>query len=169
MKTTIQSIVIFLIIGIFVFRCHKEEENSIFSGKLVSNSACKNGLKKANMTISIPDTLSCIDYSFDDLSNKLVIKHINTGFNCCPDSLFCKISLRNDTISVQEFEAANLCKCNCLYDLDIEIFGVSTKKYQIRFIEPYSVGQERIAFEVDLGKNKNGSYCVTRKHYPWGL
>ncbi|MFA5420089.1 MAG: hypothetical protein WC341_16675, partial [Bacteroidales bacterium] len=62
---------------------------------------------------------------------------------------------------------STLCKCNCLYDLDIEINGIDAKIYQVEFIEPYSDEQEKIIFELDLTMEKEGSYCVTRKQYPW--
>jgi hypothetical protein len=172
MKTSINSILVFFFIGLIVISCEKENAKNKqlnLTGQLISNSTCKNGLKSTSATNITPDSLSCIDYSFDNLSNKLIIKHINAGFNCCPDSLYCNISLKNDTIVIQEFEAAALCDCNCLYDLDIEINGVDSKKYQIKLIEPYLSEQSEIIFEIDLTKNMNGSFCVTRKQYPWGM
>jgi hypothetical protein len=54
----------------------------------------------------------------------LTLKHVDAGFSCCPDSLYCNIGLKGDTILIQEFEKTAVCKCNCLYDLDIEINGV---------------------------------------------
>jgi hypothetical protein len=51
--------------------------------------------------------------------------------------------------------------------LDIEINGIDAKIYQVEFIEPYSDEQEKIIFELDLTMEKEGSYCVTRKQYPW--
>lgn len=169
MKEVINLIIIELIVAIVVLSC---EENSIkqsnLTGKLISNSACKS-LKSANVTEETPDSLSCIEYLFEASTNKLLIKHINAGFNCCPDSLYCNISVSSDTIVVQEIEKSALCDCDCLFDLDMEINGVDIKKYYIRFIEPYSGDQEQIIFEMDLTKKKEGSYCVVRKQYPWGL
>jgi len=110
-----------------------------------------------------------VDYSFNANTNTLTITHINAGFNCCPDSLYCKISKNIDTIIIQEFEKIPQCNCNCLYDLDIEINGVESKKYQIKFVEPYVGEQGKLEFEIDLKNNEIGSYCVTRKQYPWGI
>jgi hypothetical protein len=45
---------------------------------------------------------------------------------------------------------------------------VGSGKYVIRMIEPYSKNQAKIIFSIDLSKNKTGSFCVTRKNYPWG-
>jgi hypothetical protein len=77
--------------------------------------------------------------------------------------------LSNDTIIISEHEAKAQCNCNCLYDLDLVINGVDSKEYQIKFIEPYSGEQKKISFKIDLTKEKNGSFCVTRKSYPWGM
>jgi len=49
----------------------------------------------------------------------------------------------------------------------MEINGVDSKKYTIRFIEPYCGEKQKIIFGLDLAKDKNGSFCVTRKQYPW--
>ncbi|PIF04982.1 MAG: hypothetical protein CSA36_08870, partial [Draconibacterium sp.] len=142
------------------------------SGKITNSPACKDSRKSAdkidNVTC-IPDTLSCVEYSFDEEQSKLTLKHINSGFNCCPDSLLCKVKLAGDTILIKEFEKSTLCRCICLYDLDIEILGVTPKKYKIMFVEPYVWEMDEIIFEVDLTKNVVGKYCVVRKEYPWGI
>lgn len=169
MKTTINLILIFFFIGFI--SCEKGNDNTNqldLSGKLIKNSTCKSDFKSGTSTINTPDTLSCIEYSYDNSSNKLTIKHINSGFNCCPDSLYCDVKLNSDTIIIKEFEAAALCKCNCLYDLNIELNGVTSKKYQVRFIEPYIGEQEQLIFEIDLTKDIDGSFCLIRKQYPWG-
>lgn len=62
------------------------------------------------------------------------------------------------SIIVQEFEKSNNYKCDCLYDLDIEISGVKPKKYQVRLIEPYSGSQDKINFALDLPKDKNSLF-----------
>lgn len=144
------------------------ENQPTLTGKLISNTTCKL-LKSATNADYFSDTLSCIEYAFDSKTSLLAIRHINAGFNCCPDSLFCDVSINNNSIVIQEFENKALCKCNCLYDLNIELTGVEAKKYQVIFIEPYSGEGEKINFDMDLTKNNAGTYCVTRKHYPWGI
>jgi hypothetical protein len=169
MKTVIKLILIFLFIGLII-SCEENNNKQLdFVGKLISNSTCKNDLKSTTENLNTPDSLSCVDYTYDDVNNKLTIKHINAGFNCCPDSLYCDISLSNDMIIIEEYEKTHQCDCNCLYDLDIEINGVDLKIYQVKLIEPYSGEQAEITFEIDLVKDKEGSYCVTRKQYPWGM
>jgi len=168
MKKTIYSVLAGFGIIILVFSCKKDDNKQLLlTGTLVTYSECKSS-KSANLITETPDSLSCVDYSFDVSNNKLSIKHINAGFNCCPDSLYCEVTLSNDSIIIQEFEKIAQCNCNCLFDLEIEINGVETKKYQLIFIEPYSGDQEKIIFGLDLTKDDEGSYCVVRKQYPWG-
>ncbi len=169
-----QKIVFVLIVLAAIFitdACEKEKADKsdlIFSGKLTSYSDCKS-FKTTALESEKPDTLSCVNYSFDVLTNKLIIKHINSGFNCCPEILYCTITLNGDTIVIREDEKEALCHCNCLFDLDMEITGVEAKRYQVRFIEPYAGEQEELQFEMDLTNHPDGSVCVVRKQYPWGI
>jgi len=172
MKTIIYSLLIVSLFGLLVISCEKNNDNNsqlTITGQLISNSTCKNDLKSTSQIITISDSLSCVEYSFDKGKNKLTLNHINAGFNCCPDSLYCKVELKGDTIQIQEFERTAQCLCNCLYDLDIEIYGVDLRKYRIKFIEPYVSDQNKLIFDIDLVNNKDGSYCVIRKQYPWGM
>jgi len=156
------------VIGFFIFGCKEEttDPQQLITGQLIKRTSCKDNFKSASKIT--PDSLSCIDYYFDG-ENKLTIKHINAGFNCCPESLWCKVSVKNDSIIVQEFEKSALCDYNCLYDLDMGVTGVAAKKYLLKFIEPYCGEQEKLIFEIDLTNIKKGLFCVTRKQYPWGI
>ena len=144
--------------------CEKNLNGKRLNGKLISNTDCKSFLKS-----SFPDSVSCIEYAWDETNNTLNINHINAGFNCCPESLWCNISLKNDTIIFHEFEKSASCKCNCLYDLDMEVNGVSSKKYFLKFVEPYCGEQKKLFFEIDLSEETEGLACVKRKQYPWGI
>lgn len=128
---------------------------------------CK-GIRSADFTDGTPNTQSCVEFTYNQTLNTLVLKHINAGFNCCPDSLSCTAVFRNDTIFVQEFEKNMGCKCNCLYDLEMELGGVEPGKYLLKLIEPYAQNQEPLCFEVNLVNQNHGSYCVSRLIYPWG-
>ncbi len=139
-----------------------------FSGELISNSDCKT-FKSGSLKNNTPDTLSCINFMFNASNNELILEHINAGFNCCPDSLYCDVSLSSDTIIIQEFENGSLCNCLCLYDLTIKLYGVESKTYVVKFIEPYAGDMEKFNFELDLLSSHEGSYCVTRIQYPWGI
>ena len=170
MKHLIYYALIISTIGLLTIRCEKENDKPLkITGQLISNTDCKDQLKSTLDRDETPDNQSCVEYSFDTGNNKLTLKHINAGFNCCPESLYCKVELKNDTILIREFEKSALCKCNCLYDLVIEINGVDTRKYTIKFIEPYISGQDELIFDIDLKKDTNGSFCVARKLYPWGM
>jgi hypothetical protein len=94
--------------------------------------------------------------------------HINSGFNCCPEKLYCEVSVNNDTVIISEFEKEQGCNCNCLFDLDIELSGFDQNKYIVKFVEPYTIGQEQLIFEMDLATDVEGEYCGVRKGYPWG-
>lgn len=174
MKTSICLILVFSLIALTILSCEKENANNkskqlVLTGELINNTTCKNGLKSLLHEANTPDSLSCVEYVFDKANNKLTFKHINAGFNCCPESLYVQTSLNDNTITIQEHEANALCDCNCLYDLDIELNGVEAKKYWIIFIEPYAADQQEISFEVDLNNSNEGEFCVTRKQYPWGV
>ena len=167
MKSFTSIIILSLTIILFISNCSKQKEDQEISGRLISNSECKH-LKSANTIPIAPDSVTSISYTYDASKHKLMLNHINAGFNCCPDSLYCSFSLTQDTIIIQEFEKSLGCKCNCLYDLEIEVTGVDKKIYQIKFIEPLAGEQQKIIFEMDLTKNNTGSYSVIRKQYPWG-
>ena len=166
MKLKINIALLSFFIVFLNFACNNEIENQPpeFSGKLINHTDCK------HLKSSISENnQSCVEYVFDHANNKLLLTHINTGFNCCPDSLWCTISKTGNKIIIEEFEASQGCKCNCLYDFKIEIEGVEQGKYTIQFIEPYRGEQEELIFEVDLSESSTGSFCVTRNIYPWGI
>lgn len=173
MKKNLYSILLYSFIIAIIVGCEKENESNptdqlVFSGYLTHNSTCKSDSKSTSNILNTPDNLSCVEYVFNRGDNKLILKHINAGFNCCPESLYVHTYLAGDTIIIQEYEANALCNCNCLYDLDIALTGIESKKYQIKFIEPYAIDQQEILFEVDLENNSEGEFCVTRTRYPWG-
>jgi len=155
---------------VFVFAGCNEENNGgnhEISGKLVQYSGC-GGFKSARSAPASRDTLSCVEYNFDKTTGKLTLLHLKTGFNCCPESLMCKISVHKDTIIFEESELKVGCKCNCLFDMEIEVNGVEAKDYWIRFIEPYALDQPKLVFKVSLSKTTTGKFCVARTRYPWG-
>ncbi len=161
---------IFLIIGVFVLACEKEENPPVeITGQLITNTLCKDFFKSTSQSNITPDTLSCIAYTYNKVDSVLTIRHINAGFNCCPEELSCTIATRGDTIIIQEFEKSSVCDCDCLYDLDIQINSVLDKKYKIKMIEPYIRDQQELFFEIDLSVEVSGSFCVVRKRYPWGI
>jgi hypothetical protein len=174
MKPKLISITIGVFIAVLFTGC-KEESNRItnidqtpdFKGQLTTHSDCKR-FQIAGLSSDSSDSSSCIEYSFDARNHELTLKHVNAGFNCCPESLYCLISLLNDTIIIEEHEKISGCHCDCLFDLYIDINGVVAKKYHIKIIEPYCGDQEKLYFEVDFAVTQQGSYYVKRTGYPWG-
>ncbi len=174
MKPKLISITIGALLVTLSFGCKEDSIQSTgneqipeFAGLLTSHTDCKRFQTASSLTDS-SDSSSCIEYSFDLDNHKLTLKHINAGFNCCPESLYCLISLLNDTIIIEEHEKISGCHCDCLFDLYIDINGVVAKKYHIKIIEPYCGDQEKLYFEVDFAVTQQGSYCVKRTGYPWG-
>jgi hypothetical protein len=163
MKLTITSLFALIAIELLFYAC---EKNNLSSNGLISHSECKG--KSKSTAIETPDSISSIEYSFDSPNGKLSIKHINAAFNCCFDSLFCDIIVNKDTIIIQECETIKqACYCDCLYDLNIEVNDIVPQKYFIKITEPLCGDQPRLNFEIDLQKDKKGSYSVIRKKYPW--
>ena len=171
MKTIyLLSIVLMFIVLLFI-GCEKknnENPNESINGKLINYSDCKS-FKSTVLKSDNEKNESCIEYFYDSQNKRLQLNHINAGFNCCPDILYCNIIVPNDSIIISEFEKNALCHCNCLYDLEIEINGIESKKYFIRIIEPYCGNQTKLNFEIDLISCNEGMYCVNRNNYPWGL
>jgi hypothetical protein len=169
MRKSIQSILIATFVVVVIIACENNpltHDPSISDGRLVSHSPCKSN-KSSGYKSETPDTASCVEYTYDAATKKLALTHINAGFNCCPGELSCDVSLGGDTIIILEQEEAPMCDCNCLYDLEIEIDSVSEAGYQVKFIEPYAVDQDKLEFSIDLASEPDGSYCVTRTQYPW--
>lgn len=164
-----KRIISFLFLLGLILMCTSEPENPTemnLTIRLLGTPQCIH-LKSDESQIETPDSQSCVEFSFDRDARKLMLKHLNAGFNCCPESLWCTVTFRNDTIIIQEFEKHVGCKCNCLYDLDMELEGVEPGKYQLRLIEPYLGTQQPLIGLLDLLTQKQGSFCVSRTNYPW--
>lgn len=146
--------------------CNKAEQQIV--GQLVSHSDCKSS-KSLTDNETTPDTLSCINYTYDGSGKILSLEHINAGFNCCPGKITCSFSENGDTIIITEREESSLCNCNCLFDLKIELVNIEAKSYIIKVIEPYCGKQEKLVFTFAPEINPAGSACAKRKVYPWGM
>ena len=166
---TIFSLSIPVLLLLLLPGCEQEKEyNLAISGKLVDHSECK-GFKSAGSYATTPDNQSCAVFTYDTESSTLLIKHVNAAFNCGADSIYCIVSNDRNSILIEEHERNALTHCNCLYDLDIEIKDLPPGAFIIKFIEPYCGEQETLQFRVDLVREKQGQYCVTRTGYPWGI
>src|SRR5574344_1737927 len=177
MKKVFYPLLVVSIIGLTIVCCEEKGNDGnqgnggyqgTIRGRVISNSSCKSFMRSGVPVDEVPDTISRVEYSYDNETKKLTLKHINAGFNCCTDSLYCEIELKGDTIVIEEVEATILCWCECVYDREIEVDSVEMKGYQVKFVEPYAGEQDKLVFGIDLAAAANGSYSVIRKTYPWG-
>jgi hypothetical protein len=108
----------------------------------------------------------CLEYSYD--GQKLILKHINAGFNCCPGHINADIAVNGRIISITESEQEAGCFCLCLFDLDIEVSNLKPGEYTILVYEPYIDDEdEPLEFTVQLISGTSGRYCLQRNYYPW--
>jgi len=133
--------------------------------QLDASTDCKGFELKA--ALDVPQNEDCIAWRFSD--NQLIIKHINTGFNCCPEGFDVNLAVKGDTLIISESEHSAMCDCNCLYDLEYTLTGIEKGTWWIRVVEPYirSSEDEPILFEVNFRKDTSGQVCYTRNFYPW--
>lgn len=159
----------FLAMIIFLFGCKETvdplDQNKLTASVMNKNPTCKKDNSLALKIADTPDTLSCIEYSYDANKKQLLLTHINTVFNCCLSGIDAEAVLNGDSIVVNEQEKLDGygCHCVCLYDLDVMIENVSLQRYYLK------INDESLNFEPDLTKEVDGYYCVTKKEYPWGM
>jgi hypothetical protein len=153
-----------LVVILLLAGCGKTDPNPDNDYSEVTTSGCKQSF----VFTTTGNDFSTIQYNY---SNKVLhIKHINAGFNCCPDKISFKASVSDTIIGVDEKESKALCDCMCLFDLDYDIREVERKRYWITFNEPYTgLNDKKLAFYIDLCASDTGSFKVSRHNYPWGL
>lgn len=151
-----------------LFACSNEERSPV-SIESTDLSECKSFSKSGSLIAETPDSLSCIEYTFNKTEGILTIKHINAGFNCCPEDIVVTITLKNDSLYIGEQESAGMCNCDCLYDLTYQINNLEAAIYQVIIQEPYNNENDNISFEINLKTKPSGKICVTRNYYPWGM
>lgn len=165
MKTSLFISLLWIMIGIGAVSCDKDKEGKLLDASLMCNLTCKNTSLSGNL---VPDTISRVDYQYNETTKTLKFTHANSGFNCCPEEIDCKVSLYKDTLKIEEFEKEASCDCNCLYDLNIDIQKIEKKIYYVQFIEPYAKKLDPIRFQMNLNEVSSGFYEAVRKQYPWG-
>jgi hypothetical protein len=143
MKTHIKHLILaFLTTFIFACNNNESEEDSI-------KYQCKSE-NRDSFIIDLADTLSCVNYTYSASTDKLVLEHINTAFNCCPGTIGWTVRVSQDSILTEERASRNDCFCECLYDLTIEIMEVEVKSYVVKFDEPYKKEwEEEIFFKIE--------------------
>lgn len=139
-------------------------------GQLVRQSDCKSFLafKGSTVTPSHSSSEECLEYIYDGQGH-LTLKHINAGFNCCPETISADIVILAGEIIIKGKEEFSLCDCNCLFDLDYEFMNIKPGVYRISVKGPYQPPDEPpLEFVVSLKGPVSGTFCVPRKKYPWG-
>jgi hypothetical protein len=118
-----------------------------------------------------PPNQDCIEYQYDG-EGRLLLTHVNAGFNCCPDTIAADITIEGNVITISEsqsLEVSGGCDCLCLFDLYMEIDNLPPGEYTISVSEIYtSPEDELLEFTINLTSvPSTGSFCVARDHYPW--
>lgn len=137
-------------------------------GELVSATGCKS---EAYGLLDLPADRDCILWDYDG-EGTLRVTHINAGLNCCPGTIQADIDVDGNAITIAEREGddSEPCRCLCLYDLFYEFTGIAAEECTISFVEQYlGEGAEPLTVTVDLSLEPQGSHCVQRDDYPWGL
>jgi len=166
MKTI--RIITILALGFFLLAaCEKEEEEKpapymeSFADveECLSFTPLKSGQPGPNQ--------SCIHYSYDGDST-LEIIHYNSGFNCCPEKILTSFEIRNDTIFIVENDSLRLCRCNCLFNVEMTIHNLHPGQYVLKIDEPYVPEKEQtFLFNMILEKATVNQVCIDREFYPW--
>ena len=163
-----RKIVLILFPVFFTLISCNDDDNTyteqLITGNVISQSDCKNF--KSTLT---ENNQSCLQYTYDEVSRTLHLTHVNAGFNCCPGDISCNINMGNLIISITEKEEAPMCDCNCLFDIDIDVYQVNKSEFTIKLVEPYIGDQEILEFDIDLSNSISGEFCVERNSYPWGI
>ncbi len=109
----------------------------------------------------------CIEYEYDD-EGLLVLTHINSGFNCCPEKITADIFVSGNMIYIEEKEKEQGCFCQCLFDVKYEFHDLVSGEYTIEVKGLYTKNtDEELRFTLKLIGPCSGTFCVLRTHYPW--
>ncbi len=154
----------------YLFKGGPQPDCSSPIGTLIHHSDCKGFALRSSVDSISPDQ-GCMEYYYDG-EGILELRHINAGFNCCPDDIIADIRLEGNVIYIEERESlSNPCHCLCLFDLDLRVINLEPGEYVISVIEPYVAEDEaKLEFPVSLSFSPvEGVYCVGRSNYPWGV
>ncbi|MDD2569496.1 MAG: hypothetical protein PHV14_02765 [Bacteroidales bacterium] len=110
---------------------------------------------------------SCVVYNFEG-DSVLIINHYNASFNCCPEEILVDFEIKGDSLIIREDDREELCRCLCLYDVEIRVHNLKKQLYKVRFEEPYVLKDTtQLIFNMDLREDPIGHVCVTRNYYPY--
>jgi len=138
------------------------------TGLLMNYEGCKTFASASSTESSFHSgNAECFEYQYDG-QGQLILKHINSGFNCCPGKIDADISLSGNLIYIEEREQEQGCYCRCLFDVDYQIYDLKPGTYTLELKGPYvDETDERLRFDIELYGPCSGTFCVLRNHYPW--
>ena len=145
--------------------CERQDPGGKLSVSFTSDVQCKGGM--ALKTGDPSPEQACIRYEYEG-DSLLTLHHLNAGFNCCPENFAVDIEVKGDSLIIREDDLKHGCKCNCLFDLDIQLHNLPADSYHVRIVEsnPYGLW-DKLTFDVDLDRKPEGEYCVTRPEGWW--
>lgn len=161
--------VIFLLVVITALSSCKTgtEEAADVVVSLLGYEGCKLMPEADVGTLAQARLQECLEYDYDGRGT-LVLKHVNTGFNCCPGVLTADVTVEGTRIRIVELEQEAGCHCLCLYDLDYRVENVPAGTCVVEFVCPYVEAHEEIlAVALELPGTGSGKICMDRDHYPW--
>ena len=135
-------------------------------GYTVANTGCKIVMSMI-FEDQYPSNFDVIKYAYEN--GTLNLKHINTAFNCCPDSVGGEITISGDTITISEFETSGLCNCLCLFDVEYRIDHLDKKKIILN-LSQLNLGDDMDVHNIviSLADSTAGIHKINRgDHYPW--
>lgn len=161
MRINLLTLLIFLTLT--VVSCKDDIPDKSLNGTISCNMECKtdSDLEKAAYNYT------SVMYNYDSETKVLTLKHINAGFNCCPDRILTHLIYSNNSLFIEEVETNPKCNCSCLFDVDIKVEGVDQNTDSIWFIEPYIGSQTWLRFGVNFSLKKQDTVTVKRTQYPW--
>lgn len=157
----ILGVILFLIVLLTSVHCGIELGNQEDPGNIITgNSGCKaNALGAAAINGTLPYTES-VHYTYD--GTMLFLTHMNTAFNCCPESITATTTVMTGMITIEEKEnlSTKVCSCECLYDLDMQVDNVAAGQYGVKITKPQRPTLLPIEFILDLHTQTSGTYEV---------
>lgn len=135
-----------------------EKENSIEKVQLKDFSylGCKDDVKDTRKKVKQIGETEYIEYKAT-ADGYLSIKHVNSVFNCCPDTIKTNAAVEGNSISIVESEAGPKCDCICGYDLAYMIGPLSNGKYTLIFSRDT---HEFLRFTINYNSSLRGKIIV---------
>ncbi len=114
-----------------------------------------------------PGWHECMEYAYGE-DGTLDLLHVDAVFNCCPGEITGTVtiepSFEGGTITIDESEKINGCRCICPYTLRYRVEGLPRGIYRILTIEHYAslphTPRTTLDFTVDLSTPTSGVYCT---------